>query len=86
MTTKKIHWRPNRRVDGPETRDNVDRAEAALEAIRFYMTQKGEKLDDAEYVETATDLVADILHYAASQQEDPARILRTAEWHFEEER
>lgn len=79
------NWKPSKRVDGKEGRSNQDRADMAYEAMQHYLKMKGEyhRQDDPGDV---TDLMADLLHYAASIGMQPVQQTETALIHFESER
>lgn len=78
----KVQWNPDKEEAGIS---NVSRAEQAIESIQLYAIAKGDKGDD-EYIGHAVDLIADILHFLASQNVDPESELKTALMHFEAER
>lgn len=79
--TTKVQWR--RRKKDEAGISNEERAERAATACSAYSQTKGTD-DDMEAC--IGDLMADLLHYAASEGLDPETLHRRAIMHFEDER
>ncbi len=62
---------------------NEQRVEEARRTLQYFRSLGGYD-DDVETV--AIDLVADILHLLEQEGVDQARVLRTAEFHFQAEK
>lgn len=64
MKATTIEWDGEKDLDDAGV-TNADRAERAAECVRLYVSTKAERWDDAEGIDHATDLIADLLHYVA---------------------
>lgn len=82
------NWKASKRIDGKGSWSNQERADAGENSLIAYASFKEEKegLTPEELNGSLSDLVADLLHYAASIGHDPEVISKTALMHFEIER
>ena len=77
----KVQWKRRRKDEAGNY--NEDRAEWGKAAVEAYASIKGSSDDEASDL---GDCLADLLHYAASLNLEPERLLSTAVMHFEAER
>lgn len=85
-------WNPDKKGD-MDTITNCDRAKRGAEIIGFYLMKYGEFDHDNDQT-TLTDIIADLMHFAASTQQAETdyldqvhfhEALEDAESHFNEE-
>lgn len=81
---KKFKFRPRRKVDGPGTVSNGERAFWAAEALWTFREGKYPEGDDNEA--TLMDLICDLLHLADRDGLDPELILDAAVKMWRDER
>ncbi len=79
------NWKPQKRIDGPGSRSNEERACSGEVALTAYLKYKGERMRSIELSDDLSDLLADLYHYAASEGLDLENNIKTAEMHFNAE-
>ena len=78
-----IKFKPNRRIDGPNSPSNGERADKAEESIQAHFG--AEARDGIDYTQ-AQDLVSDLLHLCDREGWDADALIQSAKNRWEEER